>query len=324
MADPGMKFAARILLALALLLQGQAFAQGFPDRPVRLVVGFAPGGSSDTVARLVAQHLSPLLGQSVIVENKPGAGGIIGSDFVAKSAPDGHTLLLTTAANATSAAMMKSLPFDAVKDFAWITTLTTYPFVIATGSGSPFRNLQDVIARARAAPQTVSYSSAGVGTSHHLLGEWFSAESGIEMIHVPFKGGTSPLTEVVAGRVDLMFETITLVLPHIKSGSLRALAVTSPAPKDYLPDVPPVDRTIPGLVFQSWLGIAAAAGTPAPVVQRLNADLRKVLAVPEVQQRLATLGGAAAPISPEQMRQQVQTEVERWQRLVDSRSIERQ
>ena len=312
-----------IRFVLLLAFSGSVLAQAYPDRPVRLIVGFPPGGSSDTVARLVAQHLSPLLGQPVLVENKPGAGGIIGSDFVAKSTPDGHTLLLATAANATTAAMMKSLPFEAVKDFAWITTLTTYPFVIATGSNSKISTLQDVITKARAAPRTLSYSSAGVGTSHHLLGEWFSAESGIEMIHVPFKGGTSPLTEVLAGRIDLMFETMTLVLPHIKSGSLRALALTAPEPKDYLPAVPPVARIVPGLVFQSWLGIAAPGNTRAPVVQRLNSELRKVLALPEVQQRLATLGGAAAPVSPEQMRQQVQTEVERWQRLVESRKLER-
>ena len=214
------------------------------------------------MARVVAQSLSPLLGQPVVVENKPGAGGVIGSDLVAKAAPDGYTLLLATAGHSTAAAMMAKLPFDAVRDFAWITTVTTYPFVIATAADSPISSLPDMIARAKAAPGKLSYSSAGVGTSHHLLGEWLAAEAGIEMLHVPFKGGTSPVTEVVAGRVDVMFETMTLVLPHIKSGRLRALAVTSPEPKDYLPDVPPVAKTVPGVVFQSWLGIAAPAGTP--------------------------------------------------------------
>jgi tripartite-type tricarboxylate transporter receptor subunit TctC len=310
-------------LLLSFAFAASAVAQSYPERPVRIVVGFPPGGSSDTVARVVAQHLSPLLGQPVVVENKPGAGGVIGSDHVAKAAPDGHTLLLATAGHSTAAAMMQKLPFDAVKDFAWITTVTTYPFAIATAVDSQIKSLPDLIARAKAAPGKVTYSSAGVGTSHHLLGEWLSSLADIEMNHIPFKGGTSPLTEVLAGRVDVMIETMTLVLPHMKSGKLRGLAVTSPEPKDYLPDVPPASKTVPGLVFQSWLGIAAPAGTPAPIVQKLNSDLHKALAVPEVQKRLAALGGGAAPVSPEEMRKQVQTEIERWKKLVESRSIPR-
>jgi len=312
-----------VLTPFLVLFAAAALAQGYPDRPVRIVVGFPPGGSSDTVARVVAQHLSPLLGQPVVVENKPGAGGVIGSDTVAKAAPDGHTLLLATAGHSTAAAMMQKLPFDAVNDFAWITTVTTYPFAIATAADSQIKSLSDLIAKAKAAPGNITYSSAGIGTSHHLLGEWLSSQAGIEMNHIPFKGGTSPLTEVLAGRVDVMIETMTLVLPHLKSGKLRGLAVTSPEPKDYLPDVPPASKTVPGLVFQSWLGIAAPAGTPAAIVDSLNKNLRKVLAEPEVQKRLAALGGGAAPVSPEQMRQQVASEIERWKKLVDARNIQR-
>jgi tripartite-type tricarboxylate transporter receptor subunit TctC len=312
-----------VLTPFLVLFAAAALAQGYPDRPVRIVVGFPPGGSSDTVARVVAQHLSPLLGQPVVVENKPGAGGVIGSDTVAKAAPDGHTLLLATAGHSTAAAMMQKLPFDAVTDFAWITTVTTYPFAIATAADSQIKSLSDLIAKAKAAPGKITYSSAGIGTSHHLLGEWLSSQAGIEMNHIPFKGGTSPLTEVLAGRVDVMIETMTLVLPHLKSGKLRGLAVTSPEPKDYLPDVPPASKTVPGLVFQSWLGIAAPAGTPPAVVESLNKNLRKALAEPEVQKRLAALGGGAAPVTPEQMREQVQAEIERWKKLVDSRGIRR-
>ncbi len=308
---------------LLLLLPATVLAQAYPERPVRIVVGFPPGGSSDTVARVVAQQLSPLLRQPVVVENKPGAGGVIGSDTVAKAAPDGYTLLLATAGHSTAAAMMEKLPFDAVKDFTWISTITTYPFAIATASESPIRSLDDLVRRAKAAPGKVTYSSAGVGTSHHLLGEWLSAEAGIEMNHIPFKGGTSPLTEVLAGRVDIMIETMTLVLPHMQSGKLRGLAVTSPEPKDYLPGVPPASNSVPGLVFQSWLGIAAPAGTPAPVVEYLNRNLRKALAEPEVQKRLAALGGGAAPTSPEEMRHQVQEEIDRWKKLVSSRNLQR-
>jgi tripartite-type tricarboxylate transporter receptor subunit TctC len=315
-----MRFFSFVFLSVIAL---SAAAQTYPDRPVRIVVGFPPGGSSDTVARVVAQHLSPLLGQPVVVENKPGAGGVIGSDAVAKAPPDGYTLLLATAGHSTAAAIMQKLPFDAIKDFAWVTTVTTYPFAIATAADSQIKSLPDLIQKAKAAPGKVTYSSAGVGTSHHLLGEWLSSLAGIEMNHIPFKGGTSPLTEVLAGRVDVMVETMTLVLPHIKSGKLRGLAVTSPEPKDYLPDVPPASKTVPGLVFQSWLGIAAPAGTPDPIVQRLNSDLRKALSEPEVQKRLAALGGGAAPVAPDEMRRQVEAEIERWKKLVHSRGIQR-
>ena len=314
----------RFVLGLAgLALAGSLQAQSYPERPVRIVVGFPPGGSSDTVARVVAQNLSPLLGQPVVVENKPGAGGVIGSDAVPKAAPDGYPLLLATAGHSTAAAMVQKLPFDAVNDFSWITTVTTYPFAFATSAESHIKSLPDLIQKAKASPGKITYSSAGVGTSHHLLGEWLSSLAGIELNHIPFKGGTSPLTEVLAGRVDIMVETMTLVLPHIKSGKLRGLAVSSPEPKAYLPDVPPASKTVPGLVFQSWLGIAGPAGMPAPIVQRLNADLRKALAAPEVQQRLAALGGGAAPSSPEEMRRQVQDEIERWTKLVASRGIQR-
>ena len=309
--------------AAALLVAAAAHAQSYPERAVRIVVGFPPGGSSDTVARVVAQHLAPLLGQPVVVENKPGAGGVIGSDTVAKAAPDGYTLLLATAGHSTAAAMVQKLPFDAINDFAWISSVTTYPFAFATSAESQIKSLADLIQKAKAAPGKITYSSAGVGTSHHLLGEWLSSLAGIELNHIPFKGGSSPLTEVLAGRVDVMVETMTLVLPHIKSGKLRGLAVSSPEPKAYLPDVPPASKTVPGLVFQSWLGIAGPAGMPAPVVQRLNTDLRKALAAPEVQQRLAALGGAAAPSSPEEMRRQVHDEIERWTQLVAARGIPR-
>lgn len=301
-----------------------ACSQGYPDRPVKLIVGFAAGGGSDIVARVVAQHLSPQLGQPVVVENRPGVGGVLGSDFVAKSPPDGHTLLLATAGHATAAAIMQKLPFDPVKGFSWISMLTTYPFVIATGPQSPYKSLAEVIAGAKADPGRISYASTGFGAAQHMLPEWFSAETGIELLHIPFKGGTTPVTEAIAGRVDLMFETMTLVLPHVRSGKLRALAVTSRQPVAFLPDVPTAAQTVPGFVFQSWLGVAAPAGTPPAIVERLNRELRRVLTEPEVQKRLADLGGGAAPSTPDEMRAQVESEIARWQRVVDSRRIERQ
>lgn len=311
-------------VALALVAPVSALAQGYPDRPVKIIVGFAPGGSSDTVARLLAQRLTPMLGQPVVVENKPGAGGVLGADLVAKAPGDGYALLLAVSGHATAAAMMKKLPFEPVKDFAWITTLTTYPFVFATVPQAPFKSLPDLIARAKAQPGKLSYSSVGVGSAHHLVGEWFNAETGADLLHVPFRGGTATLIEVLAGRIDIMVETVTLALPHIQGGKLRALAVTSHQPVDFLPGVATVNQVVPGFEFQSWLGVAAPAATPAAVVERLNRDIHRVLEQPDMRQRLAELGGAAAPISPETMRAQVEAEVVRWRRLVESRGIERQ
>jgi tripartite-type tricarboxylate transporter receptor subunit TctC len=315
----------RLVVAAALsLAAAAAAAQAYPDRPVRIVVGFPPGGSSDTVARVVAEKLTGSLGQPVIVENRPGAGGVTASEFVARAPKDGYTLLLATAGHSTAAAMRKQLPFDAVRDFTWISTITTYPFVIATAPAAPYNSLGDLVAAAKAAPGRITYSSAGIGTSHHLLGEWLNAEAGIDLVHVPFKGGTSPLTEVVSGRVDVMIETMTLTLPQIRGGKLKVLAVTSPASVDFLPGVPPAGQTVKGLEFQSWLGLAGPADLPAPVLERLNRELRAALDLPDVRKRLADLGGAAAPVAPEAMRVQVEREIARWSKLVQSRSIERQ
>ena len=311
-------------MSVVLLQAGPVAAQGYPARPVRIIVGFAPGGSSDIVARLVAQHLSPLLGQPVIVENRPGVGGILGSDIVAKAAPDGLTLLLATAGHSTAAAIMQKLPFDSVKDFAWITSLTTYPFVIATRPESPISSLADLVVKAKASPGRISFGTTGPGAAQHMLPEWFSAETGIEMLHVPFKGGTAVVTEVIAGRVDLIFETMTLTLPHVKSGKLRALAVTSRQPASFLPDVPAAAQTVPSFVFQSWLGLAAPGATPAAIVDRLNRDVRHVLAESDVQKRFADLGGSAAPSTPDELRKQVEAEIVRWQQTVETRRIERQ
>ncbi len=311
-------------LSIASIAPAPALGQGYPDRPVRIIVGFPPGGSSDTVARVVADKLTASLGQPVIVENKPGAGGVTASEFVARASKDGYTLLLATAGHSTAAAMRKQLPFDAVRDFTWISIVTTYPFVIATAPGAPYGSLAELIAAAKAAPGKITYSSAGVGTSHHLLGEWLNAEAGIDLVHVPFKGGTSPLTEVVSGRVDVMFETMTLTLPQIKAGKLKALAVTSPGPVDFLPGVPAARQTVPGFVLQSWLGIAAPADLPPAVLDRIGRDLRAALETPEVRKRLADLGGTAAPVTPEAMRAQVEGEIARWRALVESRKIERQ
>ncbi len=312
-------------LALSALVQPvSAQTESWPNRPVRLVNGFLPGGSSDIVARLMAQHLSERLGQSVVVETRAGAGGSIATDHVVKQPGDGYTWGLLVSGHATQAVMMKKLPYDPVGDLAMVSTITTYPMMIATRADAPYKTLGDVIAKAKAEPGKVSYSSAGIGTGHHLLGEWINAEGRVDMVHVPFRGGTSVLTDVMSGRIDIMIETMTLALSHVKSGKMRALAVTSPRPLDYLPGVPLATETLPGVIYESWLGIFTSPGTPPAIIQRINTEMRAVLQKPEVVQRLADLGGSAMPSSPDELRARVVSDIEKWKRIVDSRNIERQ
>ena len=292
-------------LALSCLNARAQSTDAWPTRPVRLLVGFAPGGSSDIVARLIAQHMSLALGQQFVVENRPGAGGMIAAEAVAKAAPDGYTLILLPSGHASQAAMLAKLPFHPIDDFAWISTATVYPMFLAVADASPIRSLEDLITRAKANPGKLSYSSVGIGTAHHLIGEWINAEAGVELTHVPYKGGTAPLTDVLSGQVDVMIETATAALPHLKSGRLRALAVTSTAGKELLPGVPAASETVPNLQYESWLGIAAPAKTPPGLVSSLNREVTRALAKPDVVQRLAELGGKATPSSPEAFRERV-------------------
>lgn len=325
--------AGRTVAAIAVLfgcgmgaLPGPASAQAdaWPVRPIRLINGFLPGGSSDIVARLMAQHLSERLGQTVVVETRAGAGGSIATDYVVKQPGDGYTWGLLVSGHATQAVMMRKLPYDPVGDLAMISSITTYPMMVATRPDAPYKTLGDVIARARAEPGKVSYSSAGVGTGHHLLGEWINAEGGVDIVHVPFKGGTSVLTDVMTGRIDIMIETMTLALSYVKSGKLRALAVTSPQPLDYLPGVPLATQTLPGVIYESWLGIFTSPGTPPAIINRINAEMRAVLQRPDVKQRLAELGGQAMPSTPEELRARVVSDIGKWKRIVETRNIERQ
>ncbi len=307
------------LAGLPALAQSGAWR---PDKPIKLLVGFAPGGSSDTVARLVAPKLAELLGQPVMVDNRAGAGGALAADAVAKSPGDGLTWLLAPSGHSTMAAMRKSLPFRPVTDFAWTTTLTTYPMVIAVAPNSPIRSMADVIETARKRP--LSFSSVGVGTAHHLLGEWINSEQNIQMLHVPFKGGTAAATEVIAGRVDILIETMTAALPFVQSGQLRAVAVSTATPVAVLPGVPTVSAVIPSLQYESWLGVTLPGTTPPAIVNSLNAAIRTTLADPAIAKRLADLGGAAAPSTPEAFRARVESEIARFTRVVESRKIERE
>jgi tripartite-type tricarboxylate transporter receptor subunit TctC len=309
---------------LFLVYCSLAAAQSYPSRPVKLVTPFPPGGSADVIARLTAQKLAEGLGQPVIVENRGGAGGVVGNEYAAKQPADGYTLLLITGAYPVQAAMLKSLPFDPLNDIAMVSMLTNYPFVISVRPDSPMKGVADLVAQAKANPGKLNYPSAGIGTVHHLSGELFNAIAGTEIFHVPFRGGASPLTEALAGRVDLLFEAMTLSIGQIHSGKLRALAVTSRERWKALPEVPAVHETLPGYEVLSFIGLGATGGTPTPVVERLNAEVRKMFESPEARKRFVDLGGEPGASTPQEMRAFIERDIAKWRDVIALRRIERQ
>ena len=315
----------RCLAAAAVALgAGVAAAQQWPAKPIKLVTPFPPGGSADVIARLIGNQLGTQLGQPVVIDNRPGAGGVLGNEYVARQPGDGYNMLLITGAYPVQAAMLKSLPFDPLADIAMVSMLTTYPFVISVRPDSPFKTLGELIAYAKANPGKLNYPSSGIGTVHHLSGELLNAMAGIEMVHVPFRGGASPLTEVLGGRVDLLLEAMTLSIGQLQSGKLRALAVTSRERWKALPDVPTVAETVPGYEVNSFIGLGTAGRTPEPVIERLNAEVRKALAAPSTHQRFVELGGAPGASTPQEMRTYMEREIAKWKGVIAARNIERQ
>jgi tripartite-type tricarboxylate transporter receptor subunit TctC len=315
----------RGIAAVAISLHvSLAAAQAWPTKPMKLVTPFPPGGSADVIARLIANQLSVQLGQPVVIDNRPGAGGLVGNEYVAKQPPDGYTLLLITGAYPVQAAMLKSLPFDPLVDIAMVSMLTSYPFVISVRPDSPFHTLRDLIAHAKANSGKLNYPSSGIGTVHHLSGELLNAMAGIEMVHVPFRGGASPLTEVLGGRVDLLLEAMTLSIGQIQSGKLRALAVTSRERWKALPNVPTVAETVPGYEVNSFIGLGATGRTPEPIIERANAEMRKALANAETHKRLLEFGGEPGASTPAEMRTYIEREIAKWKGVIAARKIEQQ
>ena len=309
----------------ALIAVAPASAQGtYPDRPVTLLHGFAAGGNSDTISRTIGEPLSQRLGQPVIIEARAGAGGNIGSDRVAKAAPDGYTLITFTGGHAVSGAIYKSLPFDPVNDFQMISMLIYFPFVIAVNKDSPYKTLSELIAAAKAKPNSITYSSAGVGSTQHLAGALFCAMAGIEMIHVPYRGGTGPITDLLGGQVDVLVDTQTVTLPHIATGAIRGLGVTSPEEWPSLKGIPPVGNIVKGYDVRSWMGIAAPKGTPAAIVEKLNAEIRYVAARDPVKGKFEQLGNEVKASSPQEMHDWVANEVAKWRKVVADAKIPQQ
>lgn len=291
----------RVLMSAALwLCAGVALAQGYPSKPIRIVVPFTPGSATDIMARIVGEKLSAAWGQPVLVDNKPGAGGTVGSAQVAKSDADGYTLLVVSTGHVVNPVLYPGLSYDTVADFAGITPLASLPNVLVVGAGSPIKNVQELIAAAKANPGKLNYASAGTGSATHVNAEKFRSVTGIQATHIPFKGTPETITETVAGRVDFMFTPVLSSIPMIRDNRMRALAVSTAQRSSALPEVPTVaEAGVPGFVFDFWVGLLAPAKTPRDIVNKLNQEVGKALAQSDVRERMAKLGGEPMPMTPD-------------------------
>jgi tripartite-type tricarboxylate transporter receptor subunit TctC len=311
--------ALRILaIVLAALAPSPVLAQAtYPNKPVRLVVPFPAGGTTDLLARAAAQKLSEAWGQQVIVDNRPGAAGNIGAELVSKAAPDGYTLLMgTVGTHAINPSLYAKMPYDHVKDFAPVILVAGVPNVLVVNPGLPVNSVTELIAYAKANPGKLNFASSGSGTSIHLSGELFKTMTGVQMTHVPYKGSAPALTDLMGGQVQLMFDNLPSSLAFIKAGKLRALGVTSAARAAALPDTPTVADTVPGFEASSWFGILAPTGTPRDVVMKINAETAKWLASPDAKEKLAGQGANVAGGSPDVFAKHIQVETAKWAKVV--------
>jgi tripartite-type tricarboxylate transporter receptor subunit TctC len=306
----------------ASLAGGAAIAQSWPSKPVTLLVPFATGGTTDVLARAVGQELSKSLGQPVIVENKGGAGATLGADYVAKSKPDGHTLLVGAVHHTIATSVYKKLGYDFQKDFAPVTTLALVPNVLVVSQNLPAKNIAELMAMAKASPGKYTYGSNGNGTGQHLIGAQFEKMAGVQLLHVPYKG-SGPLTiDLLGGQVDMSFDTIPPVLSHIKAGKLRPLAVTTIKRSPALPDVPTLDEAgLKGFDQGTWFGILAPVATPREIVARLNTEIVKIVKSPEFRKKLEEMGAEPVGNTQAEMAAQIKADTERYAKLVKDASI---
>jgi tripartite-type tricarboxylate transporter receptor subunit TctC len=301
---------------------GLASAQPYPNKPVRMVIAFPPGGTSDFVGRVVANKLSEFLGQPIVVDNKPGASGMIGTEAVKMAAPDGYTILLAPSDFTLIPSLQPKPPYDALQDFAPVGMVVDYPHVLVASPGVAASNVKELIALAKAKPGQLNFASGGNGATNHVSGEVFKQAAGIDITHVPYKGNGPAIVDLLADRVQLLFTSTGPVEAHLKSGKLKALAVTGKNRLAALPDVPTVAESgIPGYQFTLWYGLVVPAGTPRPVIDRLNADLRKTMASAEVKDKLASIGGNLNVGSPDEMGALVKDELVRWTKLAKDTGI---
>ena len=305
------------LLCLAMLTAAQAPAQTFPSKPIRLVVPFPPGGPTDILGRAIGAKLAEFVGQPVIIDNRGGAGGGIGADNVAKSPPDGYSLLLgTTGTHTINPNLYSKLPYDPIKDFVPISLVVKYLNILVVNPNVPVKSVAELIALAKQKPGEVTFGSAGNGSSNHLTGEMLATLTGVKMQHVPYKGSGPALNDVIAGQITFMFDQYSTVGPNIKAGKLRAIGIATRQRHRLLPDVPTIAETLAGFEVSPWYGLFAPAGTPREIVNRLNTELTKVMNSPEIHERMTTLGWDPVTNSPEEFSAQIKSELAIWADVV--------
>lgn len=310
-----------LLAAATIALPVTATAQSWPTKPIRLLVGFAPGGGTDIVMRAIAPKLGELLGQQIVVENRAGASGTIAADQVAKSAPDGYTLVMATFAHAVNPSLIAKLPFDTEKAFAPVVMVARGPNVLVVRADSPLKTLKDVMDTARAQPGKLSYASQGNGTSAHLAGEMFENLAKVKMTHVPYRGAGPAMTDLLGGQVDMMFATAAAAGPHVAAGKLRALAVTTPERSPVMRAVPTVAEFVTGYAVESWYGLFAPAGTPADVISKLNVATKQATQSADFKKKLEPEGLIVSTGSPQELEDYVRKEEARWRKIVTENNI---
>lgn len=307
-------------LAAAFLMAacaGFAQAQTYPSKPIRLIVPYSPGAGTDAISRILAQKIGESLGQQVVVDNRPGAGGTIGTEIVAHAAPDGYTLLFAPTSHAINPNLYAKLPFDTQKDFVPISVVASLPVVLAVEASVPAKSVAELVALAKARPGKLTMASSGNGSVFHLTGEMFKGAAGVDILHVPFKGGAPAVAALVGGQVNMAFETSVTLMPHIKSGKLRGLAVASAKRIAILPDVPTLAESgYPGILSENWYGLYAPAGTPREVISRLYAELERAIHSPDVRDKLAQQGAEIRENTPEQTASFLNAEIAKWARVI--------
>jgi tripartite-type tricarboxylate transporter receptor subunit TctC len=308
--------------AAALAPGGAALAQPYPSKPIKIIVPFAVGGIADTFARAIGAKLGETWGQPVVVENKPGAGGNIGADFVAKSPPDGYTLVMgNIGTHAVNQSLFKSMPFDTMKDFVPIAHVLDAEGLLVVHPDLPAKTVPELIALARSQPGKMSYASGGLGTTSHLAGELFKSVAKVDIVHVPYKGNSPAITDLVGGQTQMIFATMPTVLPMVKAGRLRAIAVIGPQRSPALPDTPAVAESLPGFEVSNWIGLFAPAGTTPEIVARLNAEVQKIMRSPEIEKRLEAEGAKFIPTTPQSFAAFQRAEAEKWARAIRDANI---
>jgi tripartite-type tricarboxylate transporter receptor subunit TctC len=310
------------ILASLFVLCAEAFAQGFPARPIRIIVPFPPGGGTDVVARTVAPRMSEILGQPIVVENRAGAGGNIGTEFVARAAPDGYTLLVASAATAINTTLAKNLSWDLLKDFAPVVLLVHNQSLLVVHPSVPVTSVKELIVMAQAKPGQVTYASYGNGSSAHLIAELFKMTAGVDLLHVPYKGAAPAVNDLVGGQVNVIFADVAAILPHVKSGKARALGIGSAKRFEGLPEVPTIaEAGVPGFEAGGFLGLVAPAGTPPAAIEMLNGAAVKALAAPEVRERLMALASPPVGDTPAEFGRFLREQVEKWARVIRAGNI---